>query len=86
MEEKLKAVSYPKGTVLYHEGDPNNGKMYVVNEEDRRASVKIHGRDRGQLYGAVRATSSARSAAPTCRRGHHGDLRGDLARSALCSS
>lgn len=32
MEEKLKLVSFPKGTVLYREGEPNNGKMFVVSE------------------------------------------------------
>lgn len=72
MEEKLKAVSYPKGTVLYHEGDPNNGKMYVVNEGRIEASVKIHGQDQtlyqcgqGDIVGEVSfLTGEARTA--TC--------------------
>lgn len=43
--EKLKLVTFPKGTVLYNEGDPNNGKMFVVSEGIISASRKVAGRD-----------------------------------------
>lgn len=44
-KEKLRLVTFPKGTVLYHEGDPNNGKMYVVSEGIISASRMVAGRE-----------------------------------------
>lgn len=44
-KEKLKLVTFPKGTILYKEGDPNDGKMFVVSEGIISASRRVGGKE-----------------------------------------
>ena len=44
-EEKLTLVKFPKGTVLYSEGDSNDGRMFVVSEGIISASRKVAGKE-----------------------------------------
>lgn len=43
---RLKLVKLPKGTVIYREGEENNGRMYVVSEGSVCATRTLRGKER----------------------------------------
>ncbi len=43
--DHFKLVAFQKGTVLYREGDSNNGKMYVIREGIVSAKRTISGKE-----------------------------------------
>ncbi|MFN7976123.1 MAG: Crp/Fnr family transcriptional regulator [Acidobacteriota bacterium] len=45
MEPRLKLLTLPKGSVIYREGDGNNGKMYVVHDGIVTAKMTVQGRE-----------------------------------------